>query len=69
MTADADRLAEVELDAAQRHRALREQYRAWQRDPKYDGHNKKPANGKAALRRRKQRRRAAARLRDRVDKP
>ena len=52
-------------DAAQRHRALRQQFIAQEREG-YDGHGRRPGGqvSKAELRRRRQRRRSNARLRD-----
>ena len=67
MTTDADRLAEVELDAAQRHRALREQFKEWERSS-YDGHGRRSLAGPAMdqLRKRAKRRRAKQRAQQRI---
>ena len=55
---------DAEVDAAERHRALRAQWIEQQRQ-NGDGHNRRSTAGAsmADLRRRRQRRRAAARLR------
>ena len=64
MTTDADRLAEVELDPAERHRSLRQQYVAQQRAAG-DGHgrNRRPVASMAELRRRRARRKQKQRAR------
>ena len=61
-TAAAEALAEV--DAAQRHRELREQFKEWEREG-YDGHGRHAgsAKSKGEIRRRRQRRKAKQRAR------